>query len=119
MKHSTPPVRFASVLLKETAMWRLYLISTIAFSTAAVANDSVREVYYQGLLAPQNVTPTFDKGYLIVYDFDQIDVYRPDGWPMYKVAAHVPNAKSSSIINAAVETDGTLASAVVYSRGGG
>ena len=100
-------------------MWRLYFICSITLSTAGVANDSAREVYYQGLLARQNITPTFDKGYMIVYDVDQIDVYRPDGWPMYKVTARVPNAKRPSIINAAVDTDGTLAGAVVYPRGGG
>ncbi len=77
-----------------------------------------REVYYQGLLAPQSITPTFDKGYLFVYNFDRIDAYAPDGSPMYSISTQVPNAKIVNIQNAAADTDGTTVAAVEYSRDG-
>ena len=77
-----------------------------------------REVYYQGFLVPQSITPTFDKGYLFVYNFDKIDVYAPDGSPLYSVSAQVPNTKIANIENAAADTDGTTVAAVEYSRDG-
>ena len=39
---------------------------------------TLHEVYYQGDLTPLNITPTFDKGYLFVYDSQKIDVYAPE-----------------------------------------
>ena len=59
-------------------MWKLFPLFTIAFWNIAVANDdSVREVYYQGLVAPLSITPTFDKGYLIGLRRDR---RVPAGW---------------------------------------
>jgi hypothetical protein len=91
----------------------LFLATTLC-GTAFAADP--REVYYQGFLAPENITPTFDKGYLLVYDFDKIDAYAPDGRPLYSVSAEVPNAKIANIQNAAADVDGTMAGAVEYSR---
>ena len=99
----------------------LFFVATLC-NTAFAAEP--REVYYQGFLVPQSITPTFDKGYLFVYNFDKIDVYAPDGSPLYSVSAQVPNAKSAHIQNAAADMDGTMAGAVAYysrarTRGGG
>src|ERR1700681_2403578 len=93
----------------------LFLAATLCNTAFAV--DS-REVYYQGFLVPQSIVPTFDKGYLLVYNFDKIDVYAPDGSPLYSVSAQVPNAKIANIQNAAADIDGTMAGAVEYSRDG-
>ena len=92
----------------------LFFVATLC-NTAFAAEP--REVYYQGFLVPQSITPTFDKGYLFVYNFDKIDVYAPDGSPLYSVSAQVPNAKTAHIQNAAADVDGTMAAAVYYSRG--
>ena len=91
----------------------LFLAATLC--NAALAAES-REVYYQGFLVPQSIVPTFDKGYLLVYNFEKIDVYAPDGSPLYSVSAEVPNAKIANIQNAATDVDGTMAGAVYYAR---
>jgi hypothetical protein len=93
----------------------LFLAATLC--NAAFAAES-REVYYQGFLVPQSIVPTFDKGYLLVYDFEKIDMYAPDGSHLYSVSAEVPNAKIANIQNAAADVDGTMAGAVEYSRDG-
>jgi hypothetical protein len=36
-----------------------------------------RDVYYQGPLHPDNTMPTFDKGYLMVFNSGRIDLYAP------------------------------------------
>jgi hypothetical protein len=92
----------------------LFLAATLC-NTAFAAES--REVYYQGFLVPQSIVPTFDKGYLLVYDFEKIDVYAPDGSPLYSVSAEVPNARIANIQNAAADMEGTMAGAVYYSRG--
>jgi len=92
------------------------LLLAVACCTAITAES--RDVYYQGALAPRSIGPTFDKGYLVVYDRDhKIDVYAPDGSPLYSVSAHVPKADWVNFENAAVDTDGTLAGAVACGRG--
>jgi len=93
-----------------------FLLLAATLCNTAFAAES-REVYYQGFLVPQSIVPTFDKGYLLVYDFEKIDVYAPDGSPLYSVSAEVPNAKTANIQNAAADVDGTMAGAVYYARG--
>ena len=83
-----------------------------------------RDVYYQGDLTPLNILPSFDKGYLAVYEPEHaISLYRPDGSLAYKVTARVPHATFIHVVNAAPDSDGSLALAVEYkidkSRGGG
>jgi hypothetical protein len=83
-----------------------------------------RDVYYQGDLAPLNILPTFDKGYLAVYEPEHtIALYGPDGSLAYRAKALVPGAKYIDVANAAPEADGSLAIAVQYRieklRGGG
>jgi len=97
-------------------MLLLCLLTAIASSSTAFAAEA-RDVYYQGDLAPLNIVPTFDKGHLVVYDRDhKINVYAPDGSPLYRAAAQVPNTDWADIQNAAVDTDGTLVGAIRYSR---
>jgi hypothetical protein len=82
----------------------------------ALASGQVRDVYYQGSLTPLNTVPTFDHGYLTVYDHDpDLDVYGPDGTLLYKTSAHGPNGIKARIDNAVADTDGTVAAAVGYS----
>jgi hypothetical protein len=81
--------------------------------SGAAANAQVHGVDYQGNLSPRNITPTFDHGYLIVYDWDRrIDVFSPDGALMYSVAAQAPGSDWADIESGAVDEDGTLAAAV-------
>ncbi len=74
-----------------------------------------RDVYYQGDLSPLNIAPTFDKGYLAVYEpAHTIALYGPDGSLAYRATAQVPAAKWTNVVNAAPDNDGSLAIAVEY-----
>jgi hypothetical protein len=74
-----------------------------------------RDVYYQGDLAPLNILPTFDKGYLAVYEPEHtIALYEADGSLAYRAKALVPGVKYIDVANAAPEADGSLAIAVEY-----
>lgn len=74
-----------------------------------------RDVYYQGNLTPLNITPTFDKGYLAVYEPEHaVSLYRPDGSLAEKVTTQVPHAAWTNVVNASPDTDGSLALAVEY-----
>jgi len=88
------------------------LLLLLALS-GALATAQVHDVHYQGNLTPLNTTPTFDHGYLVVYDWDhRVDVFAPDGTLMYSVPAKVPGADWAMIENGAVDSDGTMAAAV-------
>ena len=95
----------------------LFVLFTATLVTLAIG-ATPREVYYQGPLTPLNTTPTFDKGYLFVYDAHQINVFGPDGSLLCGISAQVANAKVVNILNAAADADGTVAGAVVYSMDG-
>jgi hypothetical protein len=97
---------------------RLPLVLYAATICHVVVAAVPRDVYYQGLLTPRNITPTFDKGYLFVYDTHKIGVFGPDGSHLYDVAADVAKAKVVNIDNAAADADGTIAGAVEYSFDG-
>jgi hypothetical protein len=87
------------------------------FTTLAVLPLVVqaRDVYYQGDLAPLNITPTFDKGYLAVYEpAHTIALYGPDGSLAYRATAQVPRGRWTNVVNAAPDDDGSLAIAVEY-----
>src|ERR1700722_13120127 len=73
-----------------------------------------RDVYYQGDLAPLNILPTFDKGYLAVYEREHtIALYGPDGTLAYRAVPQVPGAKLG-VMNATPDSDGSLAIAIGY-----
>jgi len=83
--------------------------------SGALASAQVHDVHYQGGLIPLNITPTFDRGYLVTYDLDEsVDVYASDGSLRYKASAHGPEGSRAQIRNATVDADGTLAMAVEY-----
>jgi hypothetical protein len=93
-------------------MQRIRFLLTVVLSGASAAAQ-VHDVNYQASLAPLNTTPTFDHGYLVVYDWDnRVDVFAPDGTLMYKVSAKVPGSARAGIENGAVDSDGTMAAAV-------
>jgi hypothetical protein len=54
----------------------LFVLFTATLVTLAIGARP-REVYFQGPLTPLNTTPTFDKGYLFVYDAHQINARKP------------------------------------------
>src|SRR5215469_10159386 len=77
-------------------MLKMILISIATLSALAAASDSEREVVYRGdSLTPMNITPTFDNGYLVVYDRSNVALYTPDGTRAYRIktpgAARIPN----------------------------
>ncbi len=68
----------------------------------ALASGQMRDVHYRGSLTPLHITPTFDHGYLTVYDHDpDLDVYAPDGSLMYRTSAQAPDGSHARIGNAA------------------
>ena len=80
--------------------------------TESAGSAQTHDVYVQGKVAPRNM-PSFDHGYLVVYDWDhQVDVFGPDGALMYRVAAQAPGSDWTDIMNGAVDSDGTLVAAV-------
>lgn len=92
------------------------LLITSSGSAAAQGHD----VYFQRSLTPLNTTPTFDHGYLVVYDWDhRVDVFAPDGTLLYSGAAKMPGSDGALIENAAVDSDGTMAAAIRGVSAGG
>jgi len=85
-----------------------------AAGTLAVCSAANRDVYYQGPLAPLNTAPTFDRGYLAVYEQGGFSLYGPDGVPRYKAAPVVPGASSVFIGNVAVDAEGIAAVTLNY-----
>ena len=99
---------------------------SICILSASSAFAQGHDVYYQGDLTPLNTTPTFEHGYLAVYDWkNKVDLFSPDGTFLYSAAANVPDADWASILNAGIDSDGTMALAVRaavnpgFMRGGG
>ena len=91
----------------------LRCLPPLVLISGMIALAQVHEVYYQGDLAPLNIAPTFNRGYLVVYDRDrQIAVFGPDGALLYRAAVRVPGAKWGDVENADVDADGTMAAAV-------
>jgi hypothetical protein len=94
-------------------MRRFFPLITICVVLSVVIQ--ARDVYYQGDLAPRNILPTFDKGYLAVYEQEHtVSLYGPDGSRAYKAKAQVPGETWTNVENAAPDADGSLAIAVEY-----
>lgn len=88
------------------------LITLLAALSLVVEAQSV---VYQGDLSPLNILPTFDKGYLAVYEPEHaISLYGPDGHLAYKATVQAPHATSTTVDNAAPDSDGSLAVSVEY-----
>ena len=91
-----------------------YLFLALA-GTAILQAAVLREIYYQGPMTPANITPTFDKGYVLVYDLDRsVKVYGPDGLPRFTAAPDIPGSTGTGVENAAADSDGSVALAVAF-----
>jgi hypothetical protein len=95
-------------------MRNLLMLSSAFFWTVAAAYDLPQEVQYRTeSISPQNVMPTFDKGYLAVYEAEgKVAVFAPDGSLMFIM----PRPKNGHITNVAVDSDGTVAAAVIFNQ---
>jgi hypothetical protein len=89
-------------------MYKLLLFACVLFSQVMAAAEPVREVSFRGAdLAPTNTRPTFDHGYLAVYDREKINIYAPDGSFSFSFAP----PHGGLTVSVAVDTDGTVAAA--------
>jgi hypothetical protein len=88
-------------------MNKLILLLCVLFSSMALVAQSAREVTYRGAdLAPQNIVPTFEHGYLAVYDADEkINIYAPDG----SFAFSIRPSHGGHVFSVAMDTDGAVA----------
>jgi hypothetical protein len=88
------------------------LITLLTAQSLVIAGQSV---VYEGDLSPLNILPTFDKGYLAVYEpEDAISLYGPDGRLAYKATVQAPSATLTVVHNASPGSDGSLAVTVDY-----
>ena len=79
------------------------------FTVFAGAAARQSEIHYAGNTSPASITPTFDNGYLAVYDRrGDLLVYGPDG----SLAFSYSPPENSYVSNAAVDVDGSAAVAV-------
>ncbi len=68
-------------------MLKPLLVIAIAVSSHASAAEVGRDVYYSGYLAPENIVPTFDHGYVSVHAAsNKLIVFGPDGLQRYEAA---------------------------------
>jgi len=73
-------------------------LCVLLFLSGGLAVAQTHDVHCQGSLTPLNVTPTFDHGFVVVYDRDHtIDVYAPDGSLRFKASAHGPDGNPARI----------------------
>jgi hypothetical protein len=97
------------------ARW-LPLVPLAALSIAVASAPVVRQVTYQGEIAPLNITPTLEHGYLLTWDrnldgglaMNRISLYGPDGSHAYSATVQVPNLKNLSLTNGAIDVDGRV-----------
>lgn len=94
----------------------LPLIPLAALSIAVASAPVVRQVTYQGEIAPLNIAPTLEHGYLLTWDrnldgslaMNRISLYRPDGSHAYSATVEVPNRKGLNLRNGAIDVDGRV-----------
>lgn len=84
------------------------LVPFCALVFVAVAAAAGDEVVIQGYIAPRNIAPAVDHGYLAVYETGGIAVYAPDG----SLTARIGSPAGAAIINADMDSDGSIATAV-------
>jgi hypothetical protein len=77
----------------------------------ALAATAGGEIVIQGNLYPLNITPTFDHGYLAVYEQGGFAVYAPDG----SLALRSASPGGGFTVNVDIDSDGSVA-AVVHSH---
>jgi len=89
-------------------MWKPILLSCALILPVAAAPGAKREVFYAGDITPASIAPTFDNGYLAVYDLDRAaPVYAPDGSLAFRFLP-----PHGSVHNVAVDVDGAAAFAL-------
>ena len=86
----------------------MQVIYILTIPAAATAADSV--IVVQGNISPLNIVPTFDHGYLAVYESGGFSVYAPDGSLAMKIATSAENVD--------IEPDGSVAAAIFVSGRG-
>lgn len=84
----------------------LPLLCVVTVCAGGAASDG--DVAIQGDMAPLNIFPTFDHGYLATYGRDGIAVYAPDGF----LAMEIVRPTDGSFVNADIDTDGSVVAAV-------
>ena len=94
---------------------RIVLLLICILIIPPVAAASGGDVAIQGDLYPLNITPTFDHGYLAVYEMHSFAVYKPDG----SLAMRTIAPDGGSIVNVDIDSDGSVAAASHGSRTGG
>jgi len=89
-------------------MTKLVLVLCLLSSSMALVAQSTREVSYRGAdLAPRNTVPSFDHGYLAVFEaIDKISIYAPDG--SFAFSIH-PSHGGGTVFSVAMDADGTVA----------
>lgn len=93
-------------------MLRMVLLFLAAGASLAPAAEPVREVRFEGRLAPLYILPNFDNGYLVAFESGGIAVCGPHGRLACRVFDRTtmePEAVCNRGDNAAVDTDGTIA----------
>jgi len=93
---------------------RFVFLLLAVFSAGAFAAES-HDVFIQGPPSPLSTMPTFEKGYLAVYDIDRrISLYAPDGSLAYRATPQVEGASYVFTLNAGADENGSLAAAVQF-----
>jgi hypothetical protein len=77
---------------------------------AGSSNDTI----VQGDLYPLNIVPTYDHGYLGVYEEGGVSIYKPDG----SLAMKVSREADSFVDNVDIDVDGSVAAAISRFPGG-
>lgn len=92
------------------------VITVLILSRSANAFDATFETRYQtDSLRPLNMPPTFDNGYLAVYEGKGIGIYAASGELQYRI----PNFSTLTMMNVAVDKDGTAVTPSESSDGNG
>jgi hypothetical protein len=94
---------------------RILFLSAL-FVAMAVAQEGNRTVAIRAdTVSPMNIIPTFDNGYLAIYEPGGFSVFAPDG----SVVFHFVGPRGQLVVNVAVDWDGTAAAAVHNGTDGG
>ena len=88
-------------------MTKLVVVLCLLSSSMALVAQSTREVSYRGAdLAPRNIVPSFDHGYLAVFEaIDKVSIYAPDG----SFAFSILPSHGGIVFSVAMDADGTVA----------
>ena len=95
---------------------RLLAFAALMLPALAVSPDDMAgDIVVKGDIYPRNIVPTFDHGYLGVYDEQGVSVYKPDG----SLAMKVLRQANSSVDNVDMDVDGSVVAAISRSTSDG